>query len=94
MCETTCHFATLTKTQFQDLLQKFVERRQQKMMDLLQQLPFFKHWSKTMLRKLLPSLNLVECVKGQILVQKDTLSDDVYLVKRGCFSGFKSLKVD
>lgn len=60
--------------------------------EMLESLPFFQQWSKTQLRKILPSFNIIEATRGQIIVQEGSLSDSIYIVRKGSFSGFRSFK--
>lgn len=46
------------------MLQKFEVRKMLADIEQLEQIPFFKHWSKNQIKKLLPSLNIVEAVRG------------------------------
>ena len=53
-------------------------------------LPYFGHWSKTQVKKVLPSLNVITTTRGQTLVHENTASSDVYIVRKGEFRGFKT----
>ena len=76
------------------MLQKFEVRKMLANIELLEQIPFFKHWSKNQIKKLLPSLNIVEAVRGQILIQEGLMSEDIYIVRKGTFSGFRTFTQD
>lgn len=59
-----CHFGVLGKDEFRKMLSKFELRRILTNIELLENLPFFAHWSKNQLKKLLPSLNIVVATRG------------------------------
>ena len=89
-----CHFATISKVDFKKLIDRFEQRRVQTNFELLEQLPYFSHWSKNMLRKVQPCFNVVEVTRGQILIQEGSLCENIYIVRKGSFSGFKSYKIN
>jgi CRP-like cAMP-binding protein len=82
-----CHFATLSRTDFNKCLAKFDQRLFTHLLNFLHELPFFAHWSKSQLKKLIPSLNTVHAIRGQILVSQGEQNPDVYFIRSGELSG-------
>ena len=84
--------AVISCSDLQRCFSKFEAKRQTQLVEFLESLPFFAHWSKTQVKKLVPSLQPVDLQKGQILIREGTQNDDVYIVKKGTFSGVKNYK--
>jgi hypothetical protein len=53
---------------FKNCLAKFTQKQEQIDTEFLFGTPFFNHWSKTQIKKILPSLKKVNIVKGQVLI--------------------------
>lgn len=62
ICSSECHLASLSKSEYRRCLNKFEQRRLLQNIETLEQMPYFAHWSKNQIKKLLPSLNVVEAV--------------------------------
>ena len=69
-CLTDTHFAILSKTDFVKCLAKFEAKAITKMLYFLQDLPFFKSWSKTQLNKILTCFKVVKYQRGHVLFKE------------------------
>ena len=58
------HFATLSRADFNRCIARFDQRKLANLLDYLYSLPFFQHWSKSKLKKLVPSFNKVHAIRG------------------------------
>lgn len=92
LATTELHLGSVAKDEYRRCLAKFEGRRLLANIELLEQMPYFSHWSKNQIKKLLPSLNIIDVVKGQVLVQEDRLSDEIFIVRSGSFCGYKTYK--
>ena len=57
----------------------------------LQELPFFKLWSKTMLSKLISSFKTVKFIRGLVLFKEGSTNDEVFIVRSGEFSANRTI---
>ena len=62
-----------------------------KVLYFLQELPFFKQWSKTMLTKLLSSFKPAFYHRGQMLFKEGSPNDEIFIVKSGEFSANRTV---
>lgn len=51
-CIDDCHFAVMSKADYEKVLQKIEQKNMNKIIEFLHQLPFFKVWTRTSLGKL------------------------------------------
>ncbi|CDW81071.1 UNKNOWN [Stylonychia lemnae] len=84
-CTEDCHFAVMSKTDYEKVLQKIELKKMQKIIDFLHQLPFFKVWTKTSLGKLHYSFEERLFKRNQVVYREGDASEMVYIIKSGEF---------
>lgn len=84
-----CIFATVSNEEFMKCMVKFDYRRTTQTIDFLNEMPLFSHWPKSHIKRLLPSLNIVKVIRGQILMNEGSQNSDVYFIRQGDFTGYK-----
>ena len=85
-CTKDCHFAVMSKEDFQNILKNKIKKSKLDQMEVLQSLPFFRVWTKTQLLKL---VNFIiepkQYVKNQIVYNEGDISDSIYIIRQGEF---------
>lgn len=84
-CIEDCHFAVMSKNDYEKVLQKIELKKMQKIIDFLHQLPFFKVWTKTSLSKLHYSFEERQFIRNQVVYREGDESSMVYIIKQGEF---------
>jgi CRP-like cAMP-binding protein len=89
-CLTDCHFAVLSKPDFEALLKKLEVKREKRFVDFLESLPFFSNQSRVALVKLKYLIQPRHYIKGQEVVAEDAPSSKIFIVKQGVFAVLKA----
>eukprot|EP00347_Sterkiella_histriomuscorum_P019194 403342576 len=84
-CIEDCHFAVMSKNDYEKVLQKIELKKMQKIIDFLHQLPFFRVWTKTSLSKLHYSFEEKAFTRNQVVYREGDESSMVYIIKSGEF---------
>jgi hypothetical protein len=82
-----CHFATLNLTQYMDCLSVYNSALEAEEIEFFLSIPFFKHLSKTQIKKIRASINVVHTIKGQTVVTEGSSNEDIYIIREGEFTG-------
>jgi hypothetical protein len=82
-CKDTCHFAILSKEDFNRALGQIERRKHNERIQFLQSLPYFDKITKNSVSKISLQLEDVTSLKGQTLYKEGDQADYVYLVKEG-----------
>lgn len=69
-CLDDCEFAVFYYKDFLKILAKIDERQKEDIIVFFQSTPYFSHWSRSMILKLLAHLNLKRVKKDQMLVNE------------------------
>ena len=91
-CVEDCHFAVMSKSDYEKVLQKIEQKNMNKIIEFLHQLPFFKVWTRTSLSKLQYSFEQRAFIRNQIIYKEGDTSHMVYIIKTGEFEVNKKFK--
>lgn len=89
-CVTDCHFAVISKIDYDLLLKRIEVKKEKRLVDFLESLPCFSNQSRIALVKLKFLLQPKDYIRGQEVVKEDDPTDKVFIIKTGEFSVLKS----
>ena len=85
-CSEDCHFAVMSKESFQNILKSKIQKTKLEQMAVLQNLPFFRVWTKNQLLKV---VNFIiepkNFVKNQVVFREGDPADTIFIVQAGDF---------
>ena len=93
VCRENCHFATMTKKDFDKVMAKIEMKTQNRIIDFLKGLPFFTNWTRSALTRLHYNFTVWQLKKGQALIREGGRADTIYIVKKGDFEMIKKLDI-
>ncbi len=80
-CTNDCHFAVMSKESFQNILKNKIQKTKLEQMGVLQNLPFFRVWTKTQLLKI---VNFIiepkNFIKNQLVYREGDPADTIFIV--------------
>ncbi|KRX05679.1 Cyclic nucleotide-binding protein [Pseudocohnilembus persalinus] len=85
VCETSCHFAVLSKIHFKDILLKAEEKKFMQELSFLTTKYIFKDWNFSILKALYLQFTEKQCHMNQIIFQEGDQCDYIYIIKQGDF---------
>jgi len=91
-CVEDCHFAVMSKDDYEKVLQKIEMKKIQKNIEFMHQLPFFKVWTKTSLSKLQYSFEQRAFIRNQVVFREGEEAAFVYIIRSGDFEVTKRFK--
>jgi CRP-like cAMP-binding protein len=81
-----CHFAVMSKDDFQNILKGKIKKSKLEQMDVLQHHPFFRVWTKTQLLKL---VNFIiepkQFIRNQVVYREGDRAENIYIIRSGDF---------
>lgn len=96
-CITPCHLATISKHDYIRIFKRIDEKIKDEAISFYRLTPYFSHWSRAMLLKLLYCFKPKQVKKGQVIIREGFDYRDhgrfMYLIKDGDFEVIKKLKV-
>ncbi|CDW72769.1 UNKNOWN [Stylonychia lemnae] len=93
-CNTDCHLAVMSKSDYQKVLQRIEQKSLNKIVDFLHQIPFLHSWTRTSLSKLQYSFEQRIYKRNQTIYKEGEESNYVYLVKSGEFEVSKRIQFE
>lgn len=84
---TDCHFATVSRGDYQAILAHFQHQILQQDSNFLSSLPYFAQMSKNQIKKIVAIATVTKVTKGQAVISEGCCNDDIYLVREGEFKG-------
>ena len=91
-CITDCHFAVMSKIDYQKVLQRIEQKNLNKIVEFLNQIPFLQSWTRSALSKLQYSLEQKTFKRSQIVYRENNdTADYIYMIRSGEFEIEKTL---
>ncbi|EGR27328.1 hypothetical protein IMG5_197960 [Ichthyophthirius multifiliis] len=86
ICESECHFATLEKKQFLQILKEKEEERINNEMGIFAKMPFLKTWNANLIRNLYLNSQKQQYIKGDKLFKEGNEPQEVFIILQGDFA--------
>jgi CRP-like cAMP-binding protein len=91
-CHKECYFAVIGRAEYQRVLKKIQWKDVQKKIEFFLQIPFFNHWTRTQINKLIYLFSEQNFLLNQTVYNQGDKVDMVYIVKEGFFESLKVKK--
>eukprot|EP00347_Sterkiella_histriomuscorum_P018268 403346159 len=93
-CLEECELASMQKKDYLRILAKIDDKSKEELLSFFLSTPYFGHWSRSMILKLLVSFHLRKVARDQIVVSEGTKNNYLFLIKEGEFEVTKKVKKD
>ena len=92
-CLTECHLAVIKKEDYDALLKKIELKREKRLVDFLESLPYFGSLSRVALVKLKYLMMQKEYIKTMTVVKEKEPSTKVFIIRSGEFTVYKTTEL-
>jgi CRP-like cAMP-binding protein len=91
-CHKECYFAVIGRAEYQRVLKKIQWKDVQKKIEFFLEIPFFNHWTRTQINKLIYLFSEQNFLLNQTVYNQGDKIDMIYIVKEGFFESLKVKK--
>ena len=70
LCTTNCYFAVIQKAAYKEVIEKIETKNKERAIAFLNELPFFRRWSKSALSKLLYATERLTFARHQSVIRE------------------------
>ena len=85
MTKEDCEFGVIYKKDFEHALAKIEQKNRDLMIDFLKNVPYFTHWTRTSISKMLYYIEKQLCIRNQEVFREGDQVNYVYIVRNGEF---------